>query len=86
MSSGPTEPDVTTPVTTEGAFADPAVFVAVTTTLIVEPASPATKIYVCDVAPAIGTQFAPAGITPLPRYPNDGAGTPDHVPVDADNT
>ena len=82
----PAPTDLHNPVCAEVAFADPAVFVAVTTTLIVEPTSPATNEYVCEVAPAIGTQFAPPASHRCHAYPNDGAGTPDHVPVEAVNT
>ena len=50
---------VTTAVAAEVAVAEPALFVAVTVTRMVEPASAEAAVYVTDVAPEIGVQFPP---------------------------
>jgi len=50
----------TGPTDAEVADADPALFVPVTATLIDNPWSAGSSVYVLPVAPVMGVQFAPA--------------------------
>ena len=56
---GATGAGATTDVGSELALLEPALFVAVTTTRIVEPTSAATAVYVSDVAPLMLPQLLP---------------------------
>jgi hypothetical protein len=61
-------------------------FVPVTTATSVKPTSLAVTVCDAEVPPPMATQFWPLESQRFHWYPNDGAGLPDHEPVDADRT
>ena len=65
---------------------EPAEFVAVTFTRIVEPTSAWTRVYVVPVAPPMLLQFAPPWSHRSHCWANVGAGNPSHVPFAAVST
>jgi hypothetical protein len=83
---GEDDPEATTAVGEEFAIAEAAVFVAVTLTRTVEPASPEASVYVAAFAPAIDAQFAPAESHLLQPYVKVIGVVPFQLPVDAVRT
>jgi len=73
---------VTTAVASEAAETLPEPFVAVTTTLMVEPTSAATGAYVPDVAPTMSAQLAPPASHRC-HWKAKLVGAPSHEPVPA---
>jgi hypothetical protein len=72
---GAIEDDCTTAIAAElTGPAEPAVFVAVTATAIVEPTSAVTSVYVDAVCPPIGEQEFPEPLQRSHWYANVGAG------------
>src|SRR4051812_10537855 len=84
IATGAPTPAATTSVAVEVADADPAVFVALTTTRIVCPTSLARRRYVGSSAPSISMQAAPDALQSSHWYVND-VGLPDQVPVAAES-